>query len=36
VSEDQVIPFSAMTGAGRDELAAAIVDLTTAPSWREG
>jgi GTP-binding protein len=28
---DQVIPFSAYTGAGRDELAAAIVTLTEQP-----
>ena len=26
---DQVVPFSAVTGAGRDELAAAVVDLVT-------
>jgi len=32
--EDQVIPFSAVTGAGRDELAAAIVSLIEQPSWR--
>ena len=31
---DQLIPFSAETGEGRDELAAAIVDLVGAPSWR--
>jgi GTP-binding protein len=30
VSEDQVIPFSATTGAGRAELAEAIVSLVTA------
>ena len=33
-SDDQVIPFSAVTGAGRDELAAAIVSLVEQPSWR--
>ncbi|HJU64950.1 MAG TPA: ribosome biogenesis GTP-binding protein YihA/YsxC [Gemmatimonadaceae bacterium] len=33
---DQVIPFSAVTGEGRDELAAAIVALVEAPSWRGG
>jgi GTP-binding protein len=32
--EDQVIPFSAITGAGRDELAAAIITLIEQPSWR--
>jgi GTP-binding protein len=34
---EQVIPFSAETGAGRDELAAALVDLLAQPrnSWRE-
>jgi GTP-binding protein len=31
---DQMIPFSAVTGAGRDELAAAIVDLLAQPSWK--
>ncbi|HJR62125.1 MAG TPA: ribosome biogenesis GTP-binding protein YihA/YsxC [Gemmatimonadaceae bacterium] len=34
VDEEQVIPFSAVTGEGRDELAAAIVALVEAPSWR--
>jgi GTP-binding protein len=33
-AEEQVIPFSAVTGAGRDELAAAIVSLVEQPSWR--
>lgn len=33
---DQLIPFSARTGEGRDELAAAIVELVAQPSWREG
>jgi GTP-binding protein len=33
---EQVIPFSAHTGEGRDELAAAIVSLVGEPSWREG
>jgi GTP-binding protein len=27
IDEDQVIPFSAVTGEGRDELAAAVVAL---------
>jgi GTP-binding protein len=34
VDEEQVIAFSAVTGEGRDELAAAIVALIDAPSWR--
>ncbi len=34
MSEDEVVPFSAVTGEGRDELAAAIVDLMGQPSWR--
>jgi GTP-binding protein len=32
---DQVIPFSAVTGEGRDELAAAIMSVTKMESWRE-
>ena len=32
---EQVIPFSAVTRAGRDELASAIEDLVAAPSWRQ-
>ncbi len=31
---DQIIPFSAETGEGRDELAGAIVELVALPSWR--
>jgi GTP-binding protein len=31
---DQIIPFSAVTGEGRDELAEAIVALVAEPSWR--
>jgi GTP-binding protein len=31
LAEDQVIPFSAVTGAGRDDLARAIVSLLEAP-----
>ncbi len=34
LTEDQVIPFSAVTGVGRDELAEAIVSLIGQPSWR--
>ena len=35
VDEGQTIPFSATTGEGRDELAAAIVELCAQPSWRD-
>lgn len=31
---EQVVPFSAVTGAGRDELAEAIVELLAQPAWR--
>lgn len=34
LDEDQLIPFSAETNAGRDDLASAIVDLVSQPSWR--
>ena len=34
LTDDQVIAFSAVTGAGRDELAEAIVSLLAEPSWR--
>ena len=34
LTEGQVISFSAVTGAGRDELAEAIVSLIEQPSWR--
>ena len=34
LDEDQVIPFSAVTGAGRDELAKAVVALLEQPAWR--
>jgi GTP-binding protein len=33
-SEEQVIPFSAVTGEGRDDLAAAVVALVEQPAWR--
>jgi GTP-binding protein len=33
---EQVIPFSARTGEGRDDLAEAVVALCDAPSWRTG
>lgn len=32
---EQLVGFSAVTGAGRDELAAAIVQLVAQPAWRE-
>jgi GTP-binding protein len=31
---DQVIPFSAVTGEGRDDLAEAVVALVQQPAWR--
>ena len=34
LDDDQVIPFSAQTGEGRDEIAGAIASLLTAPAWR--
>ena len=34
VAEEQVIPFSAVTGEGRDELAAAVVALLEQPAWK--
>ncbi|HLV24938.1 MAG TPA: ribosome biogenesis GTP-binding protein YihA/YsxC [Gemmatimonadales bacterium] len=33
---DQLVGFSAVTGKGRDELAAAIASLLEQPAWREG
>jgi GTP-binding protein len=35
LSEDQVIGFSSVTGAGRTELAEALLDLLQQPSWRD-
>ena len=35
LDEEQMIPFSATTNVGRDELAAAVVSLVEQPSWRE-
>lgn len=32
---EQIVPFSAVTGEGRDELAEAIESLLAQPSWRE-
>jgi GTP-binding protein len=34
LEDDQVIPFSAETNQGRDELAAALMSLIEQPSWR--
>lgn len=34
VDESQVIASSAHTGAGRNELAEAVVSLVTQPAWR--
>lgn len=31
---DQIVPFSAQTGEGRDDLAAALMELLAQPSWR--
>jgi len=31
---DQIVPFSARTGEGRDELASALVELLAMPDWR--
>jgi GTP-binding protein len=35
IEEDQLIPFSARTGEGRDDLAQAVVSLLAQSSWRE-
>ena len=34
LDEDQMIPFSATTNAGRDDLAASVVSLVEQPGWR--
>ena len=34
IPEAQIIPFSAVAGDGRDELAEAVMDLIAQPSWR--
>jgi GTP-binding protein len=31
---DQIVPFSATTGLGRDDLATALIDLLALPDWR--
>jgi GTP-binding protein len=35
IDDDQMIPFSAVTGEGRDELAEAMEALLSQPSWKE-
>lgn len=34
VAQDQLVPFSAVTGEGRDDLAEAMVALASSPAWR--
>ena len=34
LDEEQVIPFSAISGTGRKELAEAVMSLLAQPSWR--
>ncbi len=34
VSREQLVPFSSVTGQGRDELAEAMVELASGPAWR--
>jgi ribosome biogenesis GTP-binding protein YsxC/EngB len=36
VAPEQLVPFSSVTGQGRDELAEAMVELAQAPTWRSG
>ena len=36
LESDQVIPFSAVTGEGRNDLAEAVESLLAQPSWRTG
>jgi GTP-binding protein len=35
LDEEQMIPFSATTNVGRDDLASAVVSLVEQPSWRD-
>lgn len=35
LDDDQMIPFSAVTGEGRDDLAEAMESLLSQPSWKE-
>lgn len=34
VTREQLVPFSSVTGQGRDELAEAMIELAQAPAWR--
>jgi len=34
LAREQLVPFSSVTGQGRDELAEALVELARGPSWR--
>ena len=34
LDDDQLIAFSATTGAGRDDLAEAVMSLIAQPSWK--
>jgi GTP-binding protein len=36
LDDDQLIPFSAVTGEGRNDLAEAMVSLLEQPSWKDG
>lgn len=36
VEREQLVPFSSVTGQGRDELAEAIIELARGPAWRSG
>jgi GTP-binding protein len=36
VVREQLVPFSSVTGQGRDELAEAMVELASGPAWRSG
>jgi GTP-binding protein len=35
IEDEQLIPFSARTGEGRDDLAHAVVSLLAQPSWKD-
>ena len=34
MESEQIVPFSATTGLGRDELASALIDLLALPDWK--
>jgi GTP-binding protein len=36
MTREQLVPFSSVTGQGRDELAEAMVELASGPAWRSG